>query len=103
VVVLKLKDSEEPASSDSYENSELVTYAEARKSTNRKPYITAVVASSGVDGTSRHPEDANQPRVIIIMVLWSLALVTLFFKGLYSMTRYGMLLVITLWKLISLV
>jgi hypothetical protein len=50
VVALKLKDGKEPTSSDSYENSELVTYAEARKSTNPKPYIAAVVASSGVDG-----------------------------------------------------
>ena len=50
MVALKLKDGKEPTSSDSYENSELVTYAEARKSTNPKPYIAAVVASSGVDG-----------------------------------------------------
>jgi hypothetical protein len=51
VVALKLKEGEEPTSSGSYENSELVTYAEARKSTNSKPYIAAVVTSSGVDGT----------------------------------------------------
>ena len=50
MVALNLKDGKEPTSSDSYENSELVTYAEARKSTNPKPYIAAVVASSGVDG-----------------------------------------------------
>jgi hypothetical protein len=50
VVALKLKEGEEPTSSGSYENSELVTYAEARKSTNSKPYIAAVVTSSGVDG-----------------------------------------------------
>ncbi|CAB4021293.1 Receptor-type tyrosine- phosphatase delta, partial [Paramuricea clavata] len=50
VVALKLKDGKEPTSSDSYENSMLVTYVEARKSTNPKPYIAAVVASSGVDG-----------------------------------------------------
>jgi hypothetical protein len=49
VVALKLKDGKEPTSSDSYEKSELVTYAEARKSTNPKHYIAAVVASSGVD------------------------------------------------------
>ena len=49
-MALKLKDGKEPKSSDSYENSELVTYAEARKSTDPKPYIAAVVASSGVDG-----------------------------------------------------
>ena len=50
MVALKLKDGKEPTSSDSYENSELVTYAEARKSTNPQPYIAAVVASSEVDG-----------------------------------------------------
>ena len=49
MVALKLKDGKEPASSDSYENNELVTYAEARKSTNPKPYIAAVVTTSGVD------------------------------------------------------
>ena len=48
VVALKLKDGKEPASSDSY--SELVTYVEAENSTNPKPYIAAVVTSSGVDG-----------------------------------------------------
>ncbi|CAB4038919.1 Receptor-type tyrosine- phosphatase delta, partial [Paramuricea clavata] len=46
VVALNLKDGKEPASSDSYQNSELVTYSEARKSTNPKPYIAAVVTSS---------------------------------------------------------
>ena len=37
----------------------------------------------------QHHEDADQPQMIIIMVRWSLALVIVFFKGLYSMTRYG--------------
>ena len=50
MVALKLKDGKEPTSSDSYQNSELVTYAEAGKSSNPKPYIAAVVTSSGVDG-----------------------------------------------------
>ncbi len=45
MVALKLKDGKEPTSSASYENNELVTYAEARKSTNPKPYIAAVVTS----------------------------------------------------------
>ena len=49
-MALKLQDGKEPASSDSYENNELVTYAEAENSTNPKPYIAAVVTSSGVDG-----------------------------------------------------
>ena len=50
MVALKLKDGKEPASPDSYENSELVTYAEAENSINPKPYIAAVITSSGVDG-----------------------------------------------------
>ena len=45
-MALKLKDDQEPTSSpDSYENSELVTYAEAKKSSNPKPYIAAVITS----------------------------------------------------------
>jgi hypothetical protein len=45
-VALKLKDGKEPTSSpDSYENNELVTYDEAEKSTNPKPYIAAVITS----------------------------------------------------------
>ncbi|CAB4030574.1 receptor-type tyrosine- phosphatase delta-like isoform X2, partial [Paramuricea clavata] len=50
VVALKLEDSiEPPASSDSYENNYLVTYAEAKNLTKTKPYIAAVVTSSDVD------------------------------------------------------
>ena len=45
VVALKLKDDETPSSPDSYENNELVTYDEARKSTNQKPYIAAIKTS----------------------------------------------------------
>ena len=45
-MALKLKDDQEPTSSpDSYENNELVTYAEAKKSSNPKPYIAAVITS----------------------------------------------------------
>jgi hypothetical protein len=68
VVALKLKDDKELTSSDSYQNSELVTYAEARKSTNPKPYISAVFASSGVDGNmfilggSRNTSDPTSRR-----------------------------------------
>ena len=51
MVALKLKDGKEPTSSASYENNELVTYAEARNLTNPKPYIAAVVTSSGVKNT----------------------------------------------------
>ncbi len=50
VVALKLKDGKEPNSSDTYENNDLITYAEGRRSTNPKPYIAAVITSSGVDG-----------------------------------------------------
>ena len=50
MVALKLKDGIQPISSDSYEDSELVTYAEAKRSTNPKPYIAATVLSSSVDG-----------------------------------------------------
>ncbi len=49
-MALKLRDCIEPASSDSYENSELMTYVEARRSTNPKPYIAAVITSSSVVG-----------------------------------------------------
>jgi hypothetical protein len=50
VVALKLKDGKELASSDSYKNNELVTYAEAENSTKPKPYIAAVVKFSGIHG-----------------------------------------------------
>ena len=44
-MALKLEDGKEPSSSGSYENNELVTYDEGRKSSNPKPYIAAVVTS----------------------------------------------------------
>ncbi|CAB4006567.1 Receptor-type tyrosine- phosphatase delta, partial [Paramuricea clavata] len=50
VVALKLKDGKEPASSDSYENNELVTYAEAENSTKPKPYIAAAAKFGEIDG-----------------------------------------------------
>ena len=49
VVALKLKDDKEPKSSGSYENNELVTYVEARKSPDPKPYIAAVFTTDSVD------------------------------------------------------
>ncbi|XP_028402633.1 uncharacterized protein LOC114525468 [Dendronephthya gigantea] len=49
VVALKLKDGKEPKSSGSYDNNELVTYAEARKSSDPKPYIAAVFTSGDVN------------------------------------------------------
>ena len=39
----------------------------------------------------QHPEDADQPHVIIIMVRWSLELATAFFKGFLSLKRYAVL------------
>ena len=42
---MKLKGDETPLSPDSYGNNELVTYCEAKKSTNPKPYIAARVTS----------------------------------------------------------
>ena len=45
-MALKSKDGKKPTSSpDSYENNDLVTYAEAKKSTNPKPYIAAAITS----------------------------------------------------------
>ena len=68
MVALRLKDGKEPTSSDSYENNELVTYAEATRSTNPKPYLAAVVTSSGVDenmfilGDGRNTSDPTARR-----------------------------------------
>ena len=42
-MALKLKDGEEVQSPASYQNNELVTYAEAKQSNDSKPYIAAVV------------------------------------------------------------
>ena len=53
VVALKLQnENEKPSSSASYENNELVTYDEARKLPNPKPYIAAVITSSSVNGNT---------------------------------------------------
>ena len=53
VVALKLQDeNEKPSSSGSYENNQLVTYYEARKLSNPKPYIAAVIISSSVNGNT---------------------------------------------------
>ena len=100
MVALKLKEGEEPTSSGSYENSEFVTYAEARKPTIRnlislqllhpvvlmEKCLYLVMVEIQV---IQHHEDEGQPQVIVIMVRWSLAVVIVFFKGLYSVTRYG--------------
>jgi hypothetical protein len=44
-VALKLKDGEEVQSPASFENNELVTYAEAKQSNDLKPYIAAILTS----------------------------------------------------------
>ena len=44
-MAFKLVDGKEPLSSGSYENNELMTYDEARKSSPPKPYIAAVFTS----------------------------------------------------------
>ena len=47
VIALKLSDGELPSSSpDSYRESDLVTYAEAKSSSQPKPYIAAVLTMS---------------------------------------------------------
>ena len=49
MVALKLKVCKQSLSSDSYEEKELVTYAEAKNSTDLQPYIAAVFRSSGIN------------------------------------------------------
>jgi hypothetical protein len=44
-VALKLKDGQKRQSPASYENNDLVTYAEAKQSTDPKPYIAAILTS----------------------------------------------------------
>ena len=44
-MVLELKDGKKGQSPASYENNDLVTYAEAKQSADSKPYIAAVVTS----------------------------------------------------------
>jgi hypothetical protein len=44
-VALKLKDGQQGRSLASFENNELVTYAEAEQSTDPKPYIAAILTS----------------------------------------------------------
>ncbi|CAB4019238.1 Hypothetical predicted protein [Paramuricea clavata] len=100
MVALKLKDGKKPTSSDSYENSELVTYAEARKLTNSKPYIAAVVTSSGVDGNmfilgdgrnTSNPTSRRRRSTSSDYYNGPLEPGTSYsiFKGLYSIARYG--------------
>ena len=65
-MALKLENGKEPSSSDSYENNELVKYEEARKSSNPKPYIAAVVTSKNENmfilGDGRNTSDPKSRR-----------------------------------------
>ena len=66
MVVLRLQDGKEPSSPDSYENNDLVKYEEARKSSNPRPYIAAVVTSKNenmfVLGEGRNTSDPTSRR-----------------------------------------
>ena len=44
-MALKLKDGQEGQSPASYQNNELLTYAEAKQSADPKPYIAAILTS----------------------------------------------------------
>ena len=63
VVALKLTDGKEPSSPDSYENNDLVTYEEARKSSTPTPYIAAVATSKNENmfilGNGRNTSDST--------------------------------------------
>ena len=65
-MALKLKEGKEPSSPDSYENINLVKYNEARKSSNPKPYIAAVVTSKNENmfilGDGRNTSDPTSRR-----------------------------------------
>ena len=65
-MALKLKDGQEVQSPASYENNELVTYAEAKQSTVPKPYIAAIVTSKDrymfILGDGRNTSDPTSRR-----------------------------------------
>ena len=65
VVALKLKEGKEFSSPDSYKNNDLVKY-EARKSSNPRPYIAAVVTSKNENiftlGDGRNTSDPTSRR-----------------------------------------
>ena len=65
-MALKLQDGKEPSLPDSYENNGLVKYEEARKSSNPKPYIAAVVTSRNENmfilGDGRNTSDPKSRR-----------------------------------------
>ena len=68
VVAIKMKDGKGPELSGSYENNELVTYVEARRSPDLKPYIAAVFTPDGVNeivfvlGDGKNTSDAASRR-----------------------------------------
>ena len=65
MVALKLQDGKEPSPPDRYDNDDLVTYDEARKS-SPKPYIAAVVTSKNENmfilGDGRNISDSTSQR-----------------------------------------
>ena len=66
MVALKLQDGKEPSLPDSYDNDDLVTYDVARKLSNPKPYIAAVVTSKNKNifilGDGRNTSDPTSRR-----------------------------------------
>ncbi|XP_028416861.1 uncharacterized protein LOC114541076 [Dendronephthya gigantea] len=68
VVGLKVEDSNELRITGSYDNNELVTYGEARKSSDPKPYIAAIFTSGGVNedvfilGDGKNTSDSTSRR-----------------------------------------
>ena len=67
MVVLRLQDGDEqPSLPDSYDNNVLVTYDKARKLSNPKPYIAAVVTSKNENmfilGDGRNTSDSTSRR-----------------------------------------
>ena len=65
-MALKLQEGKESSSPDSYKNDDLVTYIEARKSSNPKPYIAAVVTCMNENifilGDGRNTSDSTSQR-----------------------------------------
>ena len=66
MVALKLQDGKDLSSPDSYNNNDLVTYDEARKYSNPKPYIAAVVTPKNENmfilGDGRNTSDPTSRR-----------------------------------------
>ena len=65
---MKLEDSRNHSSPDNYKTDDLVTYADTRNLTSQKPYIAAMITSSGVDenifvlGDGRRTNHPTRPK-----------------------------------------